>query len=85
MSYLANQNLKHATIKVYMSAIRHLQRRAGLTDPFSGVAWFRLDQVMNGIKRVEAERGKDKKERLPISPLILNKLREAWSPTKDEF
>ena len=85
VSYLANQHLKHTTIKVYLSAIRHLQIAAGLTDPFASVAWPRLDQVIRGIKRVEAEKGTNKKERLPISPVILSKLKEAWSQEKDKY
>ena len=84
VSYLADQHLKHATIKVYLSAIRQLQIATGLPDPFAGTAWPRLDQVMKGIKRVEAEKGTVKRECLPISPLILSKLRDAWSPTKGE-
>ena len=85
VSYLADQKLKHGTIKVYLSAVRNLQIASGRTDPFAGVAWPRLDQVMRGIKRVEAEKGGDKRQRLPISPLILTKLKEAWSPHKDEY
>lgn len=74
VSYLADQHLKHATIKVYLSAIRQLQITAGLPDPIASIAWPHLDQVMKGIKRVEAEKGTVKRERLPISPLILSKL-----------
>ena len=40
-----------------------------------------LDLIMRGIKRSEAEKGVSKRERLPISPLILNKLKEVWSPS----
>ena len=85
VSYLADQDLKHGTIKVYLSAVRQLQIAAGLPDPFAGVAWPRLDQVMRGIKKVEAEKGCDKRERLPISPLILTKLKEVWSPSQDSY
>ena len=74
--YLANHQLKHTTTKVYLSATRHLQIEAGSGDPFANVAWPRLDQVMKGIKRVEAEKGTGKKERLPISPMILSKLKK---------
>ena len=81
MSYLAHSGLKHCTIKVYLSAIRHLQISQGLKDPFSGEAWPQLDQVMRGVKRVEAEKGIKKRERLPISPSILTQLKQAWSPS----
>ncbi len=36
VSYLADQGLKYRTIKVYLSAIRHLQIEKGLPDPFQG-------------------------------------------------
>lgn len=49
---------------MYLSAKRHLQIATGLTDLFAGIAWPHLDQVMRGIKRVEAEKGTDKRERL---------------------
>ena len=67
VSYLADQKLKHGTIKVYLSAIRNLQIASGRTDPFAGVAWPRLDQVMRGIKRVEAEKGGDERAPAHIS------------------
>ena len=62
-----------------------MQIASGQTDPFAGVAQPRLDQVMRGIKRVEAEKGGDKTQCLPISPLILTKMKEVSSPCKDEY
>ena len=56
----------------------------GLFDPYVNVSWLRLE-VMKGIKKVEVEIACNRKECLPISPLILTKLREAWSTTKDEY
>ena len=79
VSYLAEQKLKHRSIKVYLSAVRNLQIASGLPDPFTGAAMPQLVQILNGIKRVEVESGNDKRERLPISPSILIKLNEAWS------
>ena len=76
MSYLAEQKLKHRSIKVYLSIVSNLQIASGLPDPFTGAA---MPQLLKGIKRVEAESGNDKRERLPISPSILIKLKEAWS------
>ena len=55
-----------------------------MSDPFAGTAWPQLDLVMRGIKRVEAERGMSKRERLPISPCLLRKLKEVWSPQSHE-
>ena len=82
ISYLVDQSLKHGTIKVYLPAILNLQRASGRTDPFAGVAWPRL---MGEIKRVEVEKGGDKRQCLPIAPLIVTKFKEAWSQCKDEY
>ena len=80
VAYLANQGLRHCTIKVYLSAVRNLQITYGYEDPFAGTAMPQLDLVMRGIKRVEAEKGISKRERMPISPLILGQLKGVWSP-----
>ena len=79
VSYLVDQSLKHGTIKIYLSAILNLLIASGWTDLFAGVAWPRL---MGGIKRVEVEKGGDKRQCLSIAPLILTKLKEAWSHVK---
>ena len=86
VSFLASHdNLKHNSLKVYLSAVRHLQISNGLPDPFAGVAFPQLDQVMKGIKRHEAEKGVGKKQRLPIPPVILNKLWGVWSKQGDDY
>lgn len=84
VSFLANDNLKHSTIKVYLSGVRQLQIAAGGTDPFAGVAFPQLHQVMRGIKRNEAEKGVEKRQCLPITPMLLKKLWQAWSPNGQE-
>ena len=76
VSFLADQGLKHSTIKVYLSAAHYMQISAGLPDPFAGVAWTRLDYVTRGVKKNEAEKGILQRPRLPITPSILHKLRE---------
>ena len=85
VSFLADLHLKHSTIKVYLSAVRNLQIAAGHSDPFAETAMPQLDQVMKGIKRVEAEKGIEKRECLPITPDILLKLKEVWSSKMAEF
>ena len=77
VSYLAMDNLCHNTIKCYLSAVRHLHIAEGMRDPnISKMA--RLEQVLRGIKAVQA-RGKVKvRPRLPISIDILSKLRGVW-------
>ena len=84
VSYLAEQKLKYGSMKVYLSAVRNLQIASGHSDPFTGSAMPQLDQVMKGIKRVQAESGSNKRERLPISPSILLRLKAVWSASMGE-
>ena len=44
VSYLASQNIKHGTIKVYLSAVRHLHIENHMPDPNVG-GMARLEQV----------------------------------------
>ena len=55
-----------------------------MNDPFAQTAWPQLDLVMRGIMRVEAEKGGGKRERLPISPCPLRKMKDVWSPQSNE-
>ena len=67
--------------KTYMSAVWHMQIRAGFPDPFGATVQMpRLDYVIRGIKRQETERGGNSRERLPITPHILCRLWEVWAP-----
>ena len=71
VSYLADQKLKHRTIKTYLSGVRYFQIRSGLADPFHGSHMPQLEYTMRGIKRVEAQMGVTPRLRLPITPPIL--------------
>ena len=77
VSYLAEQKLKHKTIKVYLSAIRFLHISEGAGDPFHP-SLDRLQYTLRGIKRVEAYSKTERRERLPISPNILRKVKAVW-------
>ena len=79
VAHLADENLKHRTVKTYLSGLRYYQIKAGLPDPFQG-AMPRLSYVLKGVKSNEAKRGGGSRERLPITPSILRKLREVWLP-----
>ena len=86
VSFLAYKNkLKHSTLKIYLSAVCRLQIAGSLPDPFAGVAFPQMDQVMKGIKWHEAERGMGKRQHLPISPAILNRLWGVWSEHKEDY
>ena len=76
--YLANQKLKHQTIKVYLSGLRHLQVAEGLRDPFLPGVFPRLEYVLKGIKHSPAAQSKD--TRLPITPPVRRKLWSVWAP-----
>ena len=65
-TWLAN-NLKPASIKVYLSAVRALHIEHGYPDPLVGC--LRLQRVVKGIKRCK---GGSQDKRLPITPDILN-------------
>ena len=78
VSYLADESLQHRTIKTYLSGLRFFQIKAGLGDPFQS-HMPRLDYVLKGVKRVQARSGTGGRERLPITPTILRKMKEVWS------
>ena len=59
---LLADNLTHASIKVYLSAVRSLHIDHGLLDPF--VNCLRLQRLLRGIKRVQ---GPVSPRRLPIT------------------
>lgn len=52
----ATQSVLCAFVSCLAYNMHHLQIAGGLPDPFAGVAFPQLDQVMKGIKRHEAER-----------------------------
>ena len=77
VAFLADQGLKHATIKVYLSAIRFMHISEGQTDPFLP-SLTRLQYTLSGIKSSEAKSGRSKGVRLPVTPSILRKLKSVW-------
>lgn len=77
VAHLANGNLKHRTIKCYLSAVRYLHIAEGFDDPFTP-SLHRLQYTLQGIKRCEAEQGRGNRERLPISPDILRLIKAVW-------
>ena len=60
------------------------QIKKGFADPFLGAQLPRLEYVLRGIKKNEAKRGSGSRERLPITPVILKRLKEVWSPSGAE-
>ena len=78
VSVLANQGLKHQTVKCYLSAVRHLQVSQGFAEPFQGVSMPRLEYVLRSIKKHQARNSKGGATRLPITPGILQTLKTTW-------
>ena len=75
VAHLADEGLKHTSIKGYLSAIRRLQIVQGLGDPFVA-SWPLLECTLKGIKLRQAKSAATRsKSRLPITP---NKLRRSW-------
>lgn len=77
VSHIAEAGLKFRTIKVYLSAVRFLHIAEGEGDPF-GPSLHRLHYILQGVRRVEAEKGTEKRPRLPMSPDILRKMKAVW-------
>ena len=83
---LAGDGLKHRTIKSYLSGVRHLHIEEGLPDPFIQPL-HRLHYTLRGVRRLEGEKGVVGRERLPISPNILRRIKKVWdqgTPGQDE-
>ena len=72
---LQKEGLRYSTMKTYLSGLRHFSISSGKGDPHIA-AWPRLEYVLKGVKRAQAE--VRSRPRLPITPLILSKLRSVW-------
>ena len=77
VAFLAQEGLKHRSVKSYLSGIRCLQIHQSLGNPFAH-AMPRLEYVLTGIKRAEARGGSQIRTRLPITMDILQRLRQVW-------
>ena len=82
VAHLADEGLKHSSIKGYLSAIRKMQVVSGMGDPFVA-AWPLLECTLKGIKlRQTKHLATRPKSRLPITPAILKQLRQFWEKNK---
>ena len=75
---LGEQNLRHRTIKCYLSGVQFAQIQLGLGDPFKDKNTSLLDYLLQGIKHVQARAGEPPKPRLLITPDILGRLKTIW-------
>ena len=85
ITYLAKLSLSPATIKVYLSALRHSQVALGLPAPDrSSMPMLKL--VQRGIERTRASTGLNpsRPPRLPITPAILLGIHQYWAPRRSD-
>ena len=83
VGYLAEHDIAHSTMKVYLSAIRHMQIAYKLPEPnISSMA--RLEQVLKGIKRNQAKQNKKSPTRLPITSDLMRKMRTILEEKRDD-
>ena len=77
MAWSAKQGLAHSSVKSYLAAVRHSSIVGGWGD-LGMVQMPRLELTLRGLKRVQAEQGRQQRERRPITVEILLKIRRVW-------
>lgn len=78
VAHLAEEGLKHTSVKGYLSAIRRLQIVGGMGDPFVA-SWPRLECALKGLKLRQAKKASTRpRPRLPVTPAILRSMRKFW-------
>lgn len=77
VAQMAGEGLRHRTIKSYMAGVRHLHIQEGLGDPFLP-ALPRLHYVLRGVKRSQGGDNPSGRERLPITPHLLRRIKAVW-------
>ena len=82
MLVMACEGLKHWTTKPYMAGIRHIHMEEGLGDSFL-LTLPQLHYVLRGVKRSEGEEGATGRERLPITPPLLQRIKAVWDSDLD--
>ena len=79
-TYLACQQLAPRTIKTYLAAIRHMQITLGLPEPREFSSLPRLRLIQTGIQCTHMQRSTTPpRVRLPITPVILGRMKDYWS------
>lgn len=81
VAFLARQGLSPATIKTDLVTIRHAQIIKGHAEPRDSSSLPRLRLLQNEVRREQSRLGHPTHKRLPITPLILRRLRGNWLST----
>ena len=74
---LALEGLAHNTLKGYLSGIRHLHLENHYKNPNINTM-ARLEQVLKGIKSLQAKTKGNSHPRLPMTPELLVRIRQVW-------
>lgn len=82
--YLAQQCLKHQSIKCYLSSIRFYQIIQSHPDPFI-TDMPKLHYVLRGIKSEEAKKDYPQRQRLPVTPSILLSIHQILTRHPEDF
>lgn len=78
VAMLAKTSITYASIKTYLSAVRHFQIARGMGDP-EIPKMARLEYVLKGVRKEGAHSvAKPRKDRQPITPAVLIKLFSVW-------
>ena len=77
VSYLADSNVSHTFIKVYLSALRQFHIANEYPDPKIG-DMPKMEQVLRGIKREQRKANPKTHNRLPTIPGILRRIQTIW-------
>ena len=84
VTHLATGNISQATIKVYLSAVRHIHVLRGLHTSFSRQLTPRLQVILRGIKKQQAV-SHPHRVRLPITIHILKQIKDILSHKKPTY
>ena len=84
ISHLASSNISQGTIKVYLSAVRHIHVCRGLHNHFNHQITPRLHLILRGIKKHQLNR-KPPKTRLPITIQMLHTMRTLLAKKAPSF
>ena len=83
-TYLASEKISHATIKVYLAAIRNTHVSAGLHSHFHQQLTPRLQLILKGIKKTQAI-SQPAKTRLPITLNIMKNIKSMLSSQPNSY
>ena len=74
------QRVSHSTIRTYLAAVRYGHISQGLGDPLAGT--LQLTLLLRGVQRIKPSVGRS---RLPVTPLILLRLKEVLALQPQDY